>query len=377
MQNRLELTALEQMLSSVSGAGITALTMTPFDVVKVRLQAGRTRGQVINYCNGLMDHIICCRDPKGKKSKMPCLGTECLKRNQLGLCFSQPLHNNSIPNKSICLPDCSNREKMAKLIANRTKLPWYRRSCPVGTDNPFRVMVQLARTEGVGTLWSGLPATIVMALPATVLYFTSFEQFNLFYADFFTTSNEYIAPFLAGASARFLTASIISPLELMRTRMQIDALSWRDTIHTVRLSYQAKGVRSLFLGYGATLLRDVPFSSIYFGIYKYLQPRLSIENTIWNNCAAASTAAMIAGTLTLPFDVIKTRQQVLLGTTLTGSYSIKDIYSLIIKENGYRGLYAGYSPRLMKVTPACAIMMCSYEATKEYFIQQKKVIKNG
>lgn len=34
MQNRLELTALEQMLSSVSGAGITALTMTPFDVVK-------------------------------------------------------------------------------------------------------------------------------------------------------------------------------------------------------------------------------------------------------------------------------------------------------------------------------------------------------
>ena len=31
---KVELTMKEQMLASISGAGITALTMTPFDVVK-------------------------------------------------------------------------------------------------------------------------------------------------------------------------------------------------------------------------------------------------------------------------------------------------------------------------------------------------------
>lgn len=370
----LELGVKEQMLASMSGAGITALMMTPFDVVKVRLQAGQSKGKVINYCNGLMDHIICCRDPKGKKSQMPCIGpTECVKNRtsaQLGLCFSQPLRNSSKSNKSICVPDCSNRTKM---ISAKPALPWYLRSCPVSVENPFRMMYQLARTEGARTLWSGLPATIVMAFPATVLYFTSFEQFNVLFKDNLNSSNEYVAPFLAGGSARFLTASIISPLELIRTRMQIDSLTWRDTWRTVRTSYQARGVRSLFLGYGATLLRDVPFSSIYFGIYKYLQSQNFLKKRpILNDCLNAATASMVAGIVTLPFDVIKTRQQALLGTQLTGNHSIRDIYQLILKENGYRGLFRGYSARLMKVMPACAIMMCSYEYTKRYFMDQKK-----
>ena len=34
MSNSSKLTIGEQMLASMSGAGITALTMTPFDVVK-------------------------------------------------------------------------------------------------------------------------------------------------------------------------------------------------------------------------------------------------------------------------------------------------------------------------------------------------------
>ena len=87
---------------------------------------------------------------------------------------------------------------------------------------------------------------------------------------------------------------------------------------------------------------------------------------------SAATAAMVAGITTLPFDVIKTRQQAMLGTQLTGNHSIRDIYQLILKENGYRGLFRGYSARLMKVMPACAIMMCSYEYSKLYFIEKKK-----
>merc|ERR1712227_90850 len=104
MSNSSKLTIGEQMLASMSGAGITALTMTPFDVVKVRLQAGKTSGnRVIQYCNGLMDHVICCRDPKGKRLALDCLskvskigcqngkcGSKSAANCRLGICFPNP-----------------------------------------------------------------------------------------------------------------------------------------------------------------------------------------------------------------------------------------------------------------------------------------------
>ena len=91
---QMELTVPEQILASVSGAGITALTMTPFDVVKgiylvfdnhlilnlqVRSQMTKTP-KMVNYCNGLMDHIICCREATSKGNKCTRLLRMPLKR---------------------------------------------------------------------------------------------------------------------------------------------------------------------------------------------------------------------------------------------------------------------------------------------------------
>lgn len=369
---KVELTMKEQMLASISGAGITALTMTPFDVVKVRLQSGQyNRGQMINYCNGLMDHMICCRDPKGKVNGKGCVGSTC---PQLGI-KTTPLLANKCPNvTSNSIKDCPGSRKAIQILQAKSK-PWYLRSCPVGADNPFRMMVQLTRTEGITTLWSGLPATIVMAIPATVLYFTSFDQLNghLANTSILRSHKDFLAPLIAGASARFITTTVISPLELIRTRMQIDNLSWFETINSVKKSYEAQGFRSLSLGYSASILRDVPFSAVYFGLYKNLVSRTSndFENVNVQNFSCSSIAAMIAGALTLPLDVIKTRQQMMLGSDLKSKITIRQISKIIFDESGLKGFTKGFSPRLMKVTPACAIMMTSYEATKAYYLEQK------
>lgn len=41
----------------------------------------------------------------------------------------------------------------------------------------------------------------------------------------------------------------------------------------------------------------------------------------------------------------------------------RDIYS----QYGMRGLYTGLTPRLIKVAPACAIMISSFEYGKVFF----------
>lgn len=40
----------------------------------------------------------------------------------------------------------------------------------------------IARREGLGALWSGLPPTLVMAVPATVIYFSTYDTVKGIYA---------------------------------------------------------------------------------------------------------------------------------------------------------------------------------------------------
>ena len=39
---------------------------------------------------------------------------------------------------------------------------------------------------------------------------------------------------------------------------------------------------------------------------------------------------------------------------------------------GFSGLYAGLVPRVLKVAPACAIMISMYELCKRFFMQRNR-----
>eukprot|EP01047_Picozoa_sp_COSAG01_P065647 COSAG01_NODE_8904_length_2621_cov_1.521412_2_plen_102_part_00 len=47
----------------------------------------------------------------------------------------------------------------------------------------------------------------------------------------------------------------------------------------------------------------------------------------------------------------------------------------VLSEAGPRGLFAGLGPRLAKVSPACAIMIGSYELGKAFFTHQNNTTK--
>lgn len=98
----------------------------------------------------------------------------------------------------------------------------------------FDAFVKIGRTEGARSLWSGLSPTLVLALPTTVIYFVAYEQFRVRLKDQYLKMNPnadrtkipFTIPLLAGSSARTLAVSIFSPLELVRTKMQSQRLSY-------------------------------------------------------------------------------------------------------------------------------------------------------
>ncbi|MBN3287303.1 S2539 protein, partial [Polyodon spathula] len=312
-------------------------------------------GKCILYCNGLMDHLYVCENDTS----------------------------------------CSS---------------WYK--TPTHFRGTVDAFVKITRYEGVRSLWSGLPPTLVMAVPATVIYFTCYDQLR----DFLRYGMGYQGnqvPLVAGAFARLGAVTVISPLELIRTKMQSRQLSYRQLRVCIQSSVAQDGWLSLWRGWGPTILRDVPFSALYWFNYELVKARLCKEYSVQEatfmiSFKAGAISGAIAAVMTLPFDVVKTRRQIELGEMetqkdgvpcaldewvwgistscfpLPSSQVVFDVCSseqvaakrpsstwLIMRriqaESGFRGLFAGFLPRVIKVAPACAVMISTYEFGKTFF----------
>jgi len=92
-----------------------------------------------------------------------------------------------------------------------------------GTANsaalPLRAVVANVLAErGIWGFWAGTRMGIIMSVPNTVLYMSVYEQLKLKFAEDSRLSRvRAITPAMAGALARMVSVTIITPLELIRT----------------------------------------------------------------------------------------------------------------------------------------------------------------
>lgn len=320
-----QVTPLQQMMASCAGAVVTSLMVTPLDVVKIRLQAQNSpfpKGKCFLYSNGLMDHMCICEE--------------------------------------------------------ESKKAWYKK--PGNFHGTLDAFLKIVRNEGIKSLWSGLPPTLVMAVPATVFYFTCYEQLSAFLKAKLG-ENETRIPIVAGIVARFGAVTLISPLELIRTKMQSKTFSYKELYQFVSVKVSEDGWISLWKGWAPTILRDVPFSAMYWYNYENLKRWLCeksdlYEPTFMISFSAGALSGSFAAVATLPFDVVKTQKQTQLWTNEYCKFPVPldmstwSIMKNIVADKGFSGLFTGLIPRLVKIVPACAIMISSYELGKRFFQQQ-------
>lgn len=132
-----------------------------------------------------------------------------------------------------------------------------------------------------------------------------------------------------------------------------------------------EGPQALWRGLLPTMLRDVPFSGIYWMGYEKIRHRLQTHHELSHfqtSFIAGASSGMIAAIVTTPFDVVKTQRQVSLDAE---EARLGRILKNIIRKNGSAGFFRGVVPRVVKVAPACAIMISSYEMGKHFFANRK------
>ncbi len=317
----LSITPGQQVLSSCSGALLTSLLTTPFDVVRVRLQAQQ-------------------------QARSSCYLMECRCLDGVTLCHVTP------EGKHIHSPRFT------------------------GTVD---ALFKIARLEGVRSWWKGLSPTLLMAVPATIIYYTGYDQLKVKFG-FRPDQKNILAPLLAGSMSRTVAVTAICPIELLRTKLQSrQGYNYRQLVDVARTAVQQNGFLSLWRGLSPMLLRDIPFSISYWIGYELL--KLHLSNALSPQFfplvpfLAGSMSGAIAAVLTNPLDVAKTHMQVELGESLhnpgrrLGAGSFVTVIRSVTREHGYVGLYTGMAPRIAKIAPACAIMIGSYEMCKRYFAE--------
>eukprot|EP00934_Nitzschia_sp_Nitz4_P005743 Nitzschia sp. Nitz4//scaffold13_size275219//71213//72334//NITZ4_000857-RA/size275219-processed-gene-0.78-mRNA-1//1//CDS//3329535963//5733//frame0 len=354
-------TLFVKVISGSLGSTLTALVVTPLEVIKVRQQF-----QSPNPPPPPTPPPI----PAGA-TKRACCGTFVLN-NGLNDCV---LPKNAVP----YFNHQTGQLKESARVSNSRGM--------------FAMLRSIWATEGSAGIYAGLRPTLAMAVPNTVLYFASYEEIKEYLDVNSTYFSHSTIPAVAGASARVVATIGTAPLELIRTRQAAQVGSGQvaeGLLEEFRTMIRQEGVASLYKGLSPTLLRDVPFSAMYWFTIEYLRTMWGDSSTVSASAQAGqavfngSVAGMVAAAATTPLDVVKTRLQVVkepvaveavaCGECGSISYhpstkpqtppSTFSVLAQVLHEEGVTGLWRGNQARMLKIAPACAIMLSSYEMGK-------------
>merc|ERR1712156_1338283 len=124
------------------------------------------------------------------------------------------------------------------------------------------------------------------------------------------------------------------------------------------------GFFGLYKGARACLLRDIPFSAIYFPAYAHLKPKFA-DDTGYNSPLSLLVAGAISGipaaVLVTPADVIKTRLQVVAKEGQTSYSGVLDAARKIYAEEGFGAFWKGSVARMCRSSPQFGVTLLTYE----------------
>lgn len=186
------------------------------------------------------------------------------------------------------------------------------------------------------------------------------------------------AEIVAGGSAGACQVIFTNPLEIVKIRLQVQgelqrsateaAIPKRSAIWIVR----QLGLVGLYKGASACLLRDVPFSAIYFPAYAHLKKDYFNEGPtkqlgIFELLTAGAIAGIPAAYLTTPCDVIKTRLQVEARAGQTSYLSLSHCAKTIMQEEGFKAFFKGGPARILRSSPQFGFTLAAYELLHRMF----------
>ncbi|XP_062318440.1 mitochondrial glutamate carrier 1 [Osmerus eperlanus] len=244
-------------------------------------------------------------------------------------------------------------------------------------------LIKTIRSEGYFGMYRGAAVNLTLVTPEKAIKLAA----NDFFRQHFSKDGQKLTllkEMLAGCGAGTCQVVVTTPMEMLKIQLQdagriaaqrklmpetipagtVEAKS-PTAMQLTRELLKSKGIAGLYKGLGATLLRDVPFSIIYFPLFANLNNlgKRGAEGpapfyvSFISGCLAGSIAAVAVN----PVDVIKTRLQSLNRGSTEEAYSgVSDCISKILKNEGPSAFLKGAYCRALVIAPLFGIAQVIY-----------------
>lgn len=242
--------------------------------------------------------------------------------------------------------------------------------------NSFDCVQKVFRNEGFLGFYRGLGPQLIGVAPEKAIKLTVNDFVRSRAMDPETGRIKLHWELIAGGTAGGCQVVFTNPLEIVKIRLQIqgeaaklEGAAPKGAVHIVR----QLGLIGLYKGATACLLRDIPFSAIYFPAYSHLKKDVFQEGyngkqlSFLETLTSAAVAGMPAAYFTTPADVVKTRLQVEARTGQTHYKGLADAFVKIYREEGFKAFFKGGPARVIRSSPQFGFTLVAYEYLHKFF----------
>jgi ornithine carrier protein len=184
---------------------------------------------------------------------------------------------------------------------------------------------------------------------------------------------------LCGGISGAFTSLLLTPIELVKCKMQVPAVSPAAKVGPLSIIssiYRHQGLMGFWHGQMGTLIRETGGSAAWFGSYE----GMSLLFRKWNKMAAQDSlplyqqmsAGAVAGMgynfIFYPADTIKSRMQTEdVRESVGGRRSFLAVGKTVWQQHGLKGMYRGCGITVARAAPSSAFIFTIYEALRKTF----------
>lgn len=224
-------------------------------------------------------------------------------------------------------------------------------------------------------LYRGLTLKLAMYAPFQSTYITAYSVSKRKLEE--AGLQKLVVVLLASLVADFTAAIIRVPMEAAKMRLQ--ASVYPNTTEALR-ALRSDGVRRVSrLFVPQIIVHDVPYGFVQWLCYEYLKPAIgpcvhealaglghghdtSIENAGFTSLISGGISGCIAGLVTAPLDLVKTRTVV--RSAHSESVHVRTVVREVARDHGLRGFWRGASARVLWISTNVAVYFALFEAMK-------------
>ena len=238
-------------------------------------------------------------------------------------------------------------------------------------------------------MYAGLPSALLGSMPSAALFFVVYDSTNrllLTPSSPRSALQTYLTHSLSSSLGEIAACAVRVPTEVIKQRAQAglfagsslttlqDILSLRH--NSARLRGYTTVIRELYRGAGITIMREVPFTIVQFTLWEQLKSSWSSRQhrlhgrsrgtvTAAESAVFGSTAGAVAAGLTTPLDVLKTRIMLARHERQAQQQrsrgGVIQLLREIHRDEGWRGLFRGFGPRVAWISVGGAIFLGTYQ----------------